>query len=97
MRKLKWEQIGIMNMNYLFYTLDYFLDAAVDMGVQNINLWVANPHAHLDEASDADYRRIAAKLRERDLKCSAFARNRSSIRLTSRRRIRAFAGVQSRR
>ena len=46
MRKLKWEQIGIMNMNYLFYTLEYFLDAAVDMGVQNINLWVANPHAH---------------------------------------------------
>lgn len=69
MRKLKWEQIGIMNMNYLFYTLEYFLDAAVDMGVQNINLWAANPHAHLDEASDADYRRIAAKLRERDLKC----------------------------
>ena len=69
MRKLQWNQFGIMNMNYLFYTLDYFLDAARSMGVENVNLWTANPHVHLDDATDDEFRAIAEKLRARDLKC----------------------------
>lgn len=69
MRKLQWNQFGIMNMNYLFYTLDYFLDAAKEMGLENINLWTANPHVHLDDASDAEFRAIGEMIRSRDLKC----------------------------
>ena len=69
MRKLQWDQFGIMNMNYLFYTLDYFLDAAQSMGVSNINLWTANPHVHLDDATDDEFRAIGEKLRVRGLKC----------------------------
>lgn len=69
MRTLLWNQFGIMNMNYLFYTLDYFLDAAREMGVQNINLWAANPHVHLDDATDAEFRAIGEKIRARELHC----------------------------
>lgn len=69
MRKLEWNQFGIMNMNYLFYTLDYFLDAARDMGMQNINLWTANPHVHLDDATDDEFRAIGKKISDRGLHC----------------------------
>lgn len=69
MRKLKWEQFGIMNMNYLFYTLDYFLDAARGMGVKNINLWTANPHVHLEDATDEDFKKIGEKIASRGLHC----------------------------
>lgn len=69
MRKLQWSQFGVMNMNYLFYTLDYFLDAVKEMGVENINLWTANPHVHLEDASDAEFRAIGEELRKRELKC----------------------------
>lgn len=69
MRKLEWNQIGIMNMNYLFYTLDYFLDAARDMEVENINLWTANPHVHLDDSTDEEFRMIGEKIKSRGLKC----------------------------
>ena len=69
MRKLKWEQFGIMNMNYLFYTLDYFLDSAQGMGVENINLWTANPHVHLEDATDEDFKRIGEKIASRGLHC----------------------------
>lgn len=69
MRKLQWNQFGIMNMNYLFYTLDYFLDAAKEMGLENINLWTANPHVHLDDATDAEFRAIGEEIHKRDLKC----------------------------
>lgn len=69
MRKLQWNQFGIMNMNYLFYTLDYFLDVAQAMGVENINLWTANPHVHLDDASDAQFRALGEQIRSRGLHC----------------------------
>lgn len=69
MKKLTWDQIGIMNMNYLFYTLDHFLDAARDMGVENINLWAANPHLHLEDGTDGDFRAVGEKLKERGLRC----------------------------
>ena len=69
MRKLNWDQFGIMNMNYLFYTLDYFLDAAQQMGVRNINLWTANPHLHLEDITDGEAAAVAEKIRARDLHC----------------------------
>ena len=69
MRKLNWDQFGIMNMNYLFYTLDYFLDAARDMGMKNINLWTANPHVHLEDSTDGEFRQLGEKIRSRGLRC----------------------------
>ncbi|MCI8464332.1 MAG: sugar phosphate isomerase/epimerase [Lachnospiraceae bacterium] len=69
MKKLQWDQIGIMNMNYLFYTLDYFLDAARDMGVKNVNLWAANPHLHLEDGTDEDFQAVGEKMKERGLRC----------------------------
>lgn len=69
MRKLQWNQFGIMNMNYLFYTLGYFLDAARDMGLENINLWTANPHLHLDDATDEEFCAVGEEIRRRGLKC----------------------------
>lgn len=69
MRKLQWQQFGIMNMNYLFYTLGYFLDAARDMGVENINLWAANPHLLLDNATEDDDREVDRDIKARGLRC----------------------------
>lgn len=69
MGTISWSQIGVMNMNYLFYTLDYFLDAARDMGVENVNLWTANPHVQLDDWPDALFQDLKARLDRRGLRC----------------------------
>jgi hypothetical protein len=32
-----------MNINYLYYSLDYFLDAQQQVGIQSIELWGGSP------------------------------------------------------
>ena len=47
MELLKREQIAGMNIHYLFYPLEYFLDAQVRAGIQTIEFWLGTPHFFL--------------------------------------------------
>ena len=39
MKLINREQIAGMNIHYLFYSLDYFLDKQAELGFKTIELW----------------------------------------------------------
>ena len=41
------EQLAGMNIHYLFYSLEYFLDAQKEAGFKTIELWPGTPHFFL--------------------------------------------------
>jgi len=57
MNNIKRSQIAVMNIQYKYFPLSLFLDDAVRNGVENIELWGATPHFHLE---DMTYREVAA-------------------------------------
>ena len=46
---VKREQIAGMNIHYLNYSLDYFLDAQQRIGFKTIELWCGAPHVWLED------------------------------------------------
>lgn len=61
------EQIAGMNIHYVNYSLDYFLDAQQRAGFKTIELWCAAPHVWLDHMHYYDAKQIAKKIRNRGL------------------------------
>ncbi len=61
------EQIAGMNIHYLFYSLDYFLDAQRELGFQTIELWGGAPHFYLDSVTYQDCREVKKKITDRGL------------------------------
>ena len=55
---LRREQIAGMNIHYIMWSLDYFLDVQQRLGFESIELWCAEPHA----TENFDMERIGAKL-----------------------------------
>lgn len=47
MKLINREQIAGMNIHYLFYSLDYFLDKQAELGFKTIELWGGAPHFYL--------------------------------------------------
>ena len=46
--KIRREQVAGMNIHYLNYSLDYFLDAQQRLGFKSLELWCGAPHVWLD-------------------------------------------------
>ncbi len=65
---LKREQVAGMNIHYLFYSLDYFLDAQVECGIETIELWGGAPHFYMDTMGYEDCKIIRKKIESRGLK-----------------------------
>lgn len=61
------EQVAGMNIHYLFYSLDYFLDAQVKAGIKTIELWPGVPHFFLDSMTYSDCNIIKKKIQSRGL------------------------------
>lgn len=61
-----------MNIHYLFFSLDYFLDAQVEAGIENLEFWCGTPHFWLDCESFGDCRRLRRMVSERGLEIIAF-------------------------
>lgn len=62
------EQVAGMNIHYLFYSLDYFLDSQVKAGIKTIELWPGVPHFFLDSMTYSDCKIIKKKIESRDYK-----------------------------
>lgn len=60
------EQIAGMNIHYLFYSLDYFLDAQKELGFKTIELWGGAPHFYLDSMTYQDCKEVKKKLLTED-------------------------------
>jgi len=56
-----------MNIHYLFYSLEYFLDAQANAGIKTIELWPGTPHFFLSYLEYSDCRRVKKLLDERGL------------------------------
>ncbi len=61
------EQIAGMNIHYLFYSLEYFLDAQAQAGIKTIEFWPGTPHFFLTNREYSDCRRVRRLLDERGL------------------------------
>ena len=72
MPTLQRRQIAGMNIHYLYYSLDYFLNAQADLGVETIELWGGMPHFWLDHSSIGDCSAMRRKLTERGLSLAVF-------------------------
>jgi fructoselysine 3-epimerase len=44
MRKIQMSQIAPMNIHYVLYPLEYFLDSLVKFDIQSVELWGGAPH-----------------------------------------------------
>ncbi len=71
MSKLSVNQLAINNFSYRRYSIDYFFDACVKMGVKNIELSGCHPHFTIFEAPEYDVKGLAKKLSDRGLKVAA--------------------------
>ena len=61
------EQLAGMNIHYLFYSLEYFLDAQKEAGFKTIELWPGTPHFFLSYVEYSDCKHVRKLLDERDL------------------------------
>lgn len=61
------EQIAGMNIHYLFYSLDYFLDAQVECGIKTIELWGGAPHFYLNTMEYQNCKEVKKKIQSRGL------------------------------
>lgn len=61
------EQIAGMNIHYLFYSLDYFLDIQKEVGIKTIELWGGAPHFYLDTMGYEDCKVVRKKIEDRGL------------------------------
>ncbi len=61
------EQIAAMNIHYLYYSLEYFLDTQAALGVKTIELWAGAPHFFLDSMTYTDCREVRHKIESRGL------------------------------
>ena len=71
--KLRREQVAGMNIHYVNYSLDYFLDAQQRIGFKSIELWCAAPHVWLDHMRYYDAKEIRRKIKPRPCRACAYA------------------------
>ncbi|TCL44747.1 sugar phosphate isomerase/epimerase family protein [Harryflintia acetispora] len=70
MEKLGKKQLSGMNIHYKFYTLEYFLDSMVRLGVESVELWGAYPHQLnklIDDKSYPPVKDVKRMIEERGL------------------------------
>ena len=60
-------QVAGMNIHYLNYSLDYFLDAQARLGFETIELWAGVPHVWIDHLDFYDADVIRRKIRDHHL------------------------------
>ncbi len=65
-------QVAGMNIHYMNFSLDYFLDAQERVGFESIELWGGAPHFYLDPTCYEDCRVLKQKIRDHHLKLVEF-------------------------
>lgn len=69
--RLRREQISGMNIHYIMWSLDYFLDAQQRIGFKSIELWGAEPHVTLDHTGYFEADQLRRKIESRGLNVSS--------------------------
>ena len=61
MLQISKERFALGSYQYLRYPFEYFLDTAVLLGMQNVELWAAGPSFCLDTMDEAQMKEKAAQ------------------------------------
>ncbi|WP_046721362.1 sugar phosphate isomerase/epimerase family protein, partial [Heyndrickxia coagulans] len=69
---LKREQVAGMNIHYMRYSLDTFLDAQMAAGIQSTEFWAGAPHFYLDAKTYANCKDLKKKITRKGLKLKVF-------------------------
>jgi protein FrlC len=72
MSLIKREQIAGMNIHYMRYSLDYYLDAQVAAGIKSLEFWTGVPHYYLDPMTYSDCKELKQKIVSRGLEVKVF-------------------------
>ncbi|GJM75705.1 xylose isomerase [Paenibacillus macerans] len=72
MPSIQRRQVAGMNIHYLFYSLDYFLDSVEKVGMRTVELWGGAPHFYMDALSYTDCTSVRRKASARGLTIGAF-------------------------
>ena len=72
MKLVSFDRLSVLNLHYFQYTLDYFLDCMVELGVKNVELLGGHQGLWLDPESYQDSRPVCRMLQERGLHCPVF-------------------------
>jgi fructoselysine 3-epimerase len=67
MAKVELSQFAGMNEHFLRYPLHYFLDAMVELEIQNIELWAGSPHLYIEDLSFSQVAKIRQEIESRNL------------------------------
>ena len=65
MSKINRRQISVMNIQYRYFPLSLFLDDAVRYGAENVELWGAAPHFHMEDMSYHEIRQVRREIESR--------------------------------
>jgi fructoselysine 3-epimerase len=66
------KQIAGMNIHYLFYSLDYFLESQQKAGIKTVELWGGAPHFYMDAMGYSDCKYVKKKANSYDLRIEVF-------------------------
>lgn len=61
------DRIAGMNLHYIRYSLDYFLDDMVKNDIPNIELWGGFPHLYTEDATLSELKKLNKGIKARDL------------------------------
>ena len=83
------ERFALGSYQYLRYPFEYFLDTAVLLGMQNVELWAAGPSFCLDTMDEAQLKEKAAQIRSRELS----RRSNASIRSIWQQKMKKYVNI----
>lgn len=72
MKNITIDKAAGMNIHYLHYPLDYFLDSMNRMQIKNIELWGGSPHYYIEDLTISETKSIKKKIESRNLKLICF-------------------------
>lgn len=72
MKNITIDKAAGMNIHYLHYPLDYFLDSMNRMQIKNIELWGGSPHYYIEDLTISGTKSIKKKIESRNLKLICF-------------------------
>lgn len=70
-------KIAGMNIHYMQYPLEFFLDTMAKLDVRNIELWGGNPHFYIDDVTSSEVTKLKKELVLRELSLVCFTPEQS--------------------
>lgn len=68
LKPITMDQVAAMNMNYMRYSFEYFLDSLERLGIRNFELWAGSPHFCNTDSKTSPVPKMKRMVEERGMK-----------------------------